>query len=313
MDAEQLAYNAFLAGFALTALASLCYVAIPLWPRVVYGAAATDAGPTMTVAASISGGPGWLGPVATASTWIAAATLTASLGARWAATGHPPYANMWEYTVGFGWGVLLSYGLFEWRSGQRAEGWPAAAGGPSARAVGAFVLPVALVLFAVALAFFPSEVRPLLPALQANQILGAHVATMMLSYAALSVSFGAAVMYLLQGNGRERRFARLASGETLEEIAGRSVLVGFPMLTLGIALGAFWASNAWGRYWAWDPKETSALVVWLIYAGYLHARNLRGWRGRNSAWLLVFGFAAVLFTYFAVNLWVSGLHSYAGV
>ena len=141
--------------------------------------------------------------------------------------------------------------------------------------------------------------------------LRAHVATMMLSYAALSVSFGAAVLYLIQGG--DRRFLRLPSGEALEEVANRSVLVGFPMLTAGIALGAYWAHSAWSRYWGWDPKETSALVTWLIYAGYLHARNLRGWKGKGAAWVLVVGFAAVMFTYFAVNLWVSGLHSYAGV
>ncbi|HZP57392.1 MAG TPA: cytochrome c biogenesis protein CcsA, partial [Dehalococcoidia bacterium] len=89
--------------------------------------------------------------------------------------------------------------------------------------------------------------------------------------------------------------------------------VGFPMLALGIALGAWWANSAWGRYWGWDPKETSALVTWLIYAGYLHARGLRGWKGKRAAGILVVGYVGVLFTYFAVNLWVSGLHSYAGV
>ena len=99
----------------------------------------------------------------------------------------------------------------------------------------------------------------------------------------------------------------------LEEIAHKSVLIGFPMLALGVALGAWWANDAWGRYWGWDPKETSALVTWLIYAGYLHARGLRGWRGKRSMWLLVIAYGAVLFTYFAVNLWVSGLHSYSGV
>ncbi len=306
MNAEQLAYNAFLAGFAFTAIASACYVALPIWPRVTYRAAATDAGATMTVAASASGGPAWLGPAASAATWLAVAALGASLAARWVASGHPPYANMWEFTVGFGWGIMLCYALFEWRLGRDEHGAPV-------RAIGAFLTPVALALFAVSLAFFPSEVRPLIPALQANRILGAHVATMMLSYAALSVSFGAAAVYLLQGEGERPRFARLPSGEALEEIANRSVLIGFPMLALGVALGAYWAHNAWGRYWGWDPKETSALVTWLIYAGYLHSRNLRGWRGKRSAWVLIVGFAAVLFTYFAVNLWVSGLHSYAGV
>jgi len=308
MTAGEFAYNAFLTGFALTAMASICYVTLALWPRVVYRTAAIlpegRTGATMSMAASTSGGPAWLGPAASASTWLAVLALTASLAARWVAAGRPPYANMWEFTVGFGWGILLFHALFELRLSP-SDRWS-----PD-RTVGAFMLPIALAMFAAALAFFPSDVRPLIPALQANRILGAHVATMMLSYAALSVSFGAAAAYLVQGSGR--RFAKLPSADVLEEIANRSVLVGFPLLTLGVALGAYWAYSAWGRYWGWDPKETSALVVWLIYAGYLHARNLRGWKGAGAAWILVVGFAAVLFTYFAVNLWVAGLHSYAGV
>ena len=90
-------------------------------------------------------------------------------------------------------------------------------------------------------------------------------------------------------------------------------MIGFPVLAAGIALGAYWANHAWGRYWGWDPKETSALATWLLYAAYLHMRGLRKWAGMRSAYILVVGFAAVMFTYFVVNLWVSGLHSYAGV
>jgi cytochrome c-type biogenesis protein CcsB len=179
------------------------------------------------------------------------------------------------------------------------------------RSLGAVIFPFVASLFTATLLFFPEEVSPLIPALQANRILGIHVGMMMASYSALSVSFGAAVLYLVQDG--KRRFARLPSGALLEEIAYKSVLIGFPMLALGIALGAWWANDAWGRYWGWDPKETSALVTWLIYAGYLHGRGLRGWRGKRSAMVLIVGYAAVMFTYFAVNLWVSGLHSYAGV
>jgi cytochrome c-type biogenesis protein CcsB len=120
-------------------------------------------------------------------------------------------------------------------------------------------------------------------------------------------------LYLLQGGGAERRFTRLPDAETLGEVAYWSVLVGFPLLTLGIALGAYWANSAWGRYWGWDPKETAALLTWFVYAGYLHARVLRGWEGHRAAWLLIAAFAAVMFTYFAVNFVFSGLHSYAGV
>jgi cytochrome c-type biogenesis protein CcsB len=179
------------------------------------------------------------------------------------------------------------------------------------RALGAVLFPGMVALFTVSLVFFPEHIEPLIPALQANRILAIHVGMMMLSYSALSVSFGAAVLYFVQGGGR--RFARLPSSRKLEAIAHKSVLVGFPMLALGIALGAWWANSAWGRYWGWDPKETSALVTWLIYAAYLHARGLKGWKGNRSAAILVVGYAGVLFTYFAVNLWVSGLHSYAGV
>jgi cytochrome c-type biogenesis protein CcsB len=136
---------------------------------------------------------------------------------------------------------------------------------------------------------------------------------MMLAYSSLSISFGASVLYLVQGGASGGRFPRLPDRETLEEVGYRSVLVGFPLLTLGVALGAYWANSAWGRYWGWDPKETSALLTWFIYAGYLHARGLRGWEGNRAAWLLIGAFGAVMFTYFAVNFLISGLHSYAGV
>ena len=293
---EALAYNAFLVALALSAIASALYLAIPLWPRVAYRSAETTAGSNVTIAAR-SEPPSWLGPAATFTAWLMFAVLSVSLAARWIATEHPPYANMYEYTIALGWGSTVSYIIFERVYGQ----W----------SVGAVLFPGITALFLISLLFFPPDVVPLIPALQANRILGIHVGMMMASYSALSASFAAAVLYLVQDG--KRRFQRLPSGATLEEIAHKSVLIGFPMLALGIALGAWWANSAWGRYWGWDPKETSALVTWLIYAGYLHARGLRGWRGSRSMWVLILGYAGVLFTYFAVNLWVSGLHSYAGV
>lgn len=293
---EQAAYNFFFASWVLSVAASIAYLALPLWPRVAYGSAETTAGTTLTVA-SRSEPPLMLAPFATALGVFTFASLTLSLILRWIAVEHPPYANMYEYTIALGWGCTLVYLIFERWYGQRA--------------LGAVLFPGISALFAISLLFFPSESSPLIPALQANRILGIHVGVMMASYSALSVSFGAAVLYLVQGG--KRRFARLPSGALLEEIAHKSVLIGFPMLALGVALGAWWANSAWGRYWGWDPKETSALVTWLIYAGYLHARGLRGWRGKRAAGVLILGYAGVLFTYFAVNLWVAGLHSYAGV
>jgi cytochrome c-type biogenesis protein CcsB len=296
IEVEAQAFNFFIAAYVLALAASAAYLALPLWPRVSYRAAETSAGTTMTIA-SRSAPPSFLAPLATSLSWLMFAALSASLIMRAVAVKHPPYANMYEYTIALGWGSTLTYVIFERWYGQRA--------------IGAVVMPGVAALFTVSLVFFPDEVTPLIPALQANRILGIHVGMMMASYSALSVSFGAAVLYLVQDG--KRRFAALPSGALLEEIAHKSVLIGFPMLALGIALGAWWANSAWGRYWGWDPKETSALVTWLIYAGYLHARGLRGWRGKRAAMVLILGYAAVLFTYFAVNLWVTGLHSYAGV
>jgi cytochrome c-type biogenesis protein CcsB len=230
---------------------------------------------------------------------LALAFVTGSIVFRAIAVERPPLGNLWEYTIALAWGMMLFTAAFE--------------AGFRTRALGMVMLPAAAGLMAVALAFFPSEVRPLVPALQSNRILGLHVTMMVLAYSALSVSAGASVLYLARPEGSGRHFQFLPDRDTLDEVAYRSVLAGFPMLTLGIALGAYWANSAWGRYWGWDPKETAALLTWLIYAGYLHARGLRGWEGKRAARLLVLAYGAVLFTYFAVNFLISGLHSYAGV
>ena len=239
------------------------------------------------------------GVVGRLSLHIALALMTLSVVSRAVAVGRPPVGNLWEYTVALSWGMLLFTAIFEAAFKERA--------------LGIVMLPIAAAMMTVTLVYFPSGIKPLVPALQANRILGLHVTTMMLAYSALSVSFGSALLYLAQAGASGRRFARLPDAETLGEAGYWSVLVGFPLLTLGIALGAYWANSAWGRYWGWDPKETSALFTWFIYAGYLHAHGLRGWEGKRAAWLLVLAFGAVMFTYYAVNFVFAGLHSYAGV
>jgi cytochrome c-type biogenesis protein CcsB len=303
-------------------------VAVGGW--TTYRQAATSAG-TMSMPVRVSV-PSGTATASRAVLWLALAFLTTSIVSRAVAVERPPLGNLWEYTTALAFGIVLFTAVFESAFKERA--------------IGAVMLPVAVVMMAVALLYFPSEIKPLVPALQANRILGLHVTMMVMSYSALSISFGAAVLYLIQSSpvrdrsnlaepvpealeGRgavvspaavsasrqpaPRRFASLPDTETLGEIGYWSVLVGFPILTLGIALGAYWANSAWGRYWGWDPKETSALLTWFVYAGYLHARGLRGWEGKRAAWLLVGAFGAVMFTYFAVNFVFSGLHSYAGV
>lgn len=294
---EAASYYAFWVGYIAAFGSTLSYSLNAFGSWTTIRVASTDAG-NLALPVSVPV-PRTVRAIGTTGAYFALAFLTLALAFRAVAAERPPLGNLWEFTLAFGWGVTLFSVLFE-----RAFKQPT---------VSAFVMPIGVALMTVAILYFPSELKPLVPALQANRILGIHVSVMILAYSALSVSCGAAVMYLLQAKAEGKRFSSLPDTETLQEVAYWSVLVGFPLLTLGVALGAWWANNAWGRYWGWDPKETSALMTWFIYAGYLHTHNLRGWTGHRSAALLVIGFAAVLVTYFAVNFVFSGLHSYAGV
>ena len=100
-------------------------------------------------------------------------------------------------------------------------------------------------------------------------------------------------------------------GDTLDNLIYKTVAVSFPLLTLMIIAGAYWANRTWGSYWSWDPKEDWALITWLTYAGYLHMRLTRGWRGRRAAYMAIIGFAIVMFTFFGVTYLLPGLHAYA--
>jgi cytochrome c-type biogenesis protein CcsB len=103
----------------------------------------------------------------------------------------------------------------------------------------------------------------------------------------------------------------LPSGDDLDRITYKTIGIAFPLLTLMIAAGAYWANQTWGSYWSWDPKETWAAITWVVYAGYLHARVTRGWRGRKAAYLAIAGFVIVMFTFFGVTYLLPGLHAYA--
>ena len=218
--------------------------------------------------------------------------LTASLALRTAESGRGPFSNMYEFSLAFAWGSLAMYLYFELRY--------------KLRTLALLVLPVAIGLLAYATTV-PSDIDPLVPALQNDLLLTVHVAVAILAYGAFAIGFGAAVLYLIQ---RRDTFSWLPKAAILDEIGYKAVLVGFPLMALVIILGALWADIAWGSYWSWDPKETASLVTWLIYGGYLHARVLRGWRGTRSALLLILGFGATMMTYFG-NLFFGGLHAYA--
>jgi cytochrome c-type biogenesis protein CcsB len=121
----------------------------------------------------------------------------------------------------------------------------------------------------------------------------------------------ASLLYLLLWWRREGLERMLPDTETLDRLIYRSIGIAFPLLTLMIAAGAYWANRTWGSYWSWDPKETWALITWLVYAGYLHMRITRGWRGRRAALFAIVGFAVVLFTFLGVTYLLPGLHAYA--
>ncbi|MFP3998589.1 MAG: c-type cytochrome biogenesis protein CcsB [Desulfobacterales bacterium] len=156
-----------------------------------------------------------------------------------------------------------------------------------------------------------SEIQPLIPALQSNWLI-AHVITCFIGYAAFAIACGISIMYLMKSTASSPDTGAASSipdSETLDDLTHQMVTFGFLFLSIGIITGAVWAEQAWGRYWGWDPKETWSLVTWLIYATLLHARFMRGWKGKKIAVLSCIGFAAVLFTYFGVNL-LPGLHTY---
>jgi len=119
------------------------------------------------------------------------------------------------------------------------------------------------------------------------------------------------LLYLLLLWRREDLERLLPSADTLDRITYKTICIAFPLLTLMIAAGAYWANKAWGSYWNWDPKETWAAITWLVYAGYLHMRITRGWRGRRAAYFAILGFGVVMFTFFGVTYLLNGLHSYA--
>ena len=233
---------------------------------------------------------GRLGVLLTA---MAVLFLGLSLLLRSLVAGHAPFANQYEFSVAFAWGIAAAFLYADRRYG--------------ARGLGGIVMPLAALILAFA-STLSAQVDPLIPALQNSLLLTLHVSVAIVAYGTFAVAFGAAVLYLL---GSEKGSLG-AERWLLDEIAYRSVMIGFPTMAMVIILGAVWANIAWGRYWGWDPKETSSLVTWLVYGGYLHAHGLKGWSGTPSAVLLVLGFVAVLLTFFG-NFFFGGLHSYVGL
>ncbi len=223
---------------------------------------------------------------------LAVAALTVYIVMRWMAAGRAPFSNMFESLVLFAWTILVVY-IFVYKKLKL----------PIVTAA----LSLMVVLTLAYATTFGADIRPLVPALQSNW-LTVHVFTCFLGYGGFAVSFIAAISYVIAS--RENSKAAYETKDSLEVVMAKTVAFGFLFLTVGIMTGAVWANSAWGTYWSWDPKETWSLVTWLVYAGFLHCRFIKGWRGQKSAWMSILGFISVLFTYFGVNFLLKGLHSY---
>jgi cytochrome c-type biogenesis protein CcsB len=214
-----------------------------------------------------------------------------------------PWGNMFEFTIT---AMVLFVGVYlilVWRAGLRWLGLP--------------VTLLAAVGNGLAVTVFYVAVAPLVPALHSVWFL-IHIVAAAISGAAFNVGGVMSILYLIKKRAEARGTVRgylgqLPDSRRMDLIAYRFLAFAFPLWTFTVAAGAIWAQYAWGRYWGWDPKETWALVTWVIYACYLHARSTAGWRGTKAAVIAIIGLASFWFNFVGINLLVSGLHSYAGI
>ncbi|OUS89123.1 c-type cytochrome biogenesis protein CcsB [Rhodococcus sp. NCIMB 12038] len=189
------------------------------------------------------------------------------------------------------------------------------------RSMWVFLLVPVLILMFLAATVLYADAAPVVPALR-SYWLPIHVTIVSVGSGVFLVSGISSLLFLLrmryprgeEGTGVFARIAeRLPDAQTLDRLAYKTTIIGFPLFGAGVILGAIWAEAAWGRFWGWDPKETMSFIAWVIYAAYLHARATSGWRDTKAAWINVAGFVAMLFNLFIINMVVSGLHSYAGL
>jgi cytochrome c-type biogenesis protein CcsB len=273
---------------------------------------------------------GWAKPrVAQLAMAITAGGLALHVGSyafRWAAEGHYPLSNMYEYSSQFALFIVAFFLVtaIPWRT----------------QYIGGLVMIGAIVLMSVGRALYTGP-SGLIPALN-SYWLKIHVTSMVTASALLSFTFFFSFAALLKAWAIGGRQLVLASGpryalaggpgafsaptgprwlqtatawlpdpETLDKLAFRMVLIGFPLWTFGVMMGAVWGEKAWGRWWGNDPKEIMAAVTWIVYAIYFHARSIGRWRGYRTTVIASLGFLSVLGTFYFVNLWIVGLHSYA--
>lgn len=247
------------------------------------------------------------GNIAMSLMWLATVLLAFGVVLRGFSAGRVPWGNMYEFSITSGLAVAVVFLVLSLKQDVR---W-----------LGIFVSGAVLLTLGLAVTVLYTESAELVPALKSWWLV-IHVSAAIVCAGGFTLAAALSAAYLVRDRGEKRSAAgkpmgwlssRLPSSATLDRMAFRTVAFTFPLWTFAVVAGAIWAENAWGRYWGWDPKETWAFITWVIFAGYLHARSTSGWKGRRGAWIALVGFLAFLFNYFGVNLFLPGLHSYAGV
>ncbi|MEU4839108.1 c-type cytochrome biogenesis protein CcsB [Nocardia testacea] len=248
-----------------------------------------------------------LGNIAFSVLFVAVALHVGSIVLRGFSTGRFPLGNMYEF-VSMATAAAAVVGLAFMRDARYRAMW-------------VFLLVPMLILMFLAGTVLYTDAAPVVPALRSFW-LPLHVTIVSLGSGVFLVSGVASLLFLYrlrQPEGAESSnilgtiARRLPDARTLDRLAYRTTIIGFPLFGAGVILGAIWAEAAWGRFWGWDPKETCSFIAWVLYAAYLHARATSGWRDTKAAWINVAGFVAMLFNLFIINLVVSGLHSYSGL
>jgi cytochrome c-type biogenesis protein CcsB len=271
-----------------------------------------------------------LSKVGQISTITANLLLFFILCSRWIVAGYFPLSNLYESLLFLTWTLLTIYLYIETKT--------------KSKLIGAMVIPVAVLINGFANLTLSPEMQkssPLVPALQSNWLM-MHVSMMLLSYATLIMGSLLSILFLvisryedidlkivdnsslplynimldyyeaklLSPSDEISELGKLKLLQSLDNWSYRIIGLGFPFLTIGIISGGVWANEAWGSYWSWDPKETWALITWLVFATYLHARITKGWEGKKTAILGGLGFFVIWVCYLGVNFLGKGLHSY---
>jgi cytochrome c-type biogenesis protein CcsB len=285
---------------------------------------ATSARPSAGATQGVGGGPAPARPLSAfrsvweAGPWVRAAVACSAVGAlahlaavvtRGLAVHRAPWGNMYEFITALTCVAAIFFGYIV----VRYRAW----------ALGVFVMGAVVIALGLARALIDTPAGPLVPALQ-SYWLSIHVTAMTLATGIFFVAAVLGIMYLVAERYRKRIEAgkakpgnglleRIPSAQTLDKLTYRTVVFGFPVWTFGVIAGAIWADQAWGRYWGWDPVETWAFITWVIYAAYLHARATAGWRGARAHYIQLLGFASLVANMLVVQVFITGMHSYAGV